>query len=206
MLTSHVEAAAPRPCKAAAPEDLADWFPKLPKARRTTKFSRTRARQLLYQDRRCEEALIQRAVRRCRSRAARLRRPLMPPVYIARTHCPLASPSRAARSRRPLAQSPRPARLRRPLAPPARARNAVLLIRHGPATTGVCTPIAATRALMRTRMPNSVYLLICARRASCLASCDAGGCTTETEKVGGSTPRPRTPRGNTGGRRGGGRE
>ena len=113
---SPVEAAAPRPCNLAAPKDLAVWLPKLPKGRQTTKFSRMRARQLLYQDRRCEEALVQRTMRRRRSRATRSRRPLMPPVYAARTRRPLASPSRVALSRRPLAQSPRPARLRRPLA------------------------------------------------------------------------------------------
>ena len=131
----HQGRRAPRPYNPAVPKDPAVWFPKLPKGRKTTKFSRTRARQLLYQDRRCEEVLVQRTmhVAMCqrRSRAARSRRPLVPPVYAARTRRPLASPSRAARSRRPLVQSPRPARLRRPLTPPARARHAVLLILHG---------------------------------------------------------------------------
>ena len=129
---SPIKAAAPRPCNAAAPKDPpAFWFPTLLKGRQTPKFSRTRTRPLLYQDRRCEEALVQWIVRQRRSRAARSRRPLAPPVHAARSRRPLASPSRAARSRRPLAPSPRPARLRCPLAPPARARHAVLLILHG---------------------------------------------------------------------------
>ena len=69
-----------------------------------------------------------RIVHQRRSRAARSRCPLAPPVHIARSRRSLASPSRAARSRRPLAPSPRAARLRRPLAPPARAQHAVLLV------------------------------------------------------------------------------